>query len=52
MMKKIDQFEVFQQLVRILKYAVDELLINKNKIGYLGGINISILAANLIFISK
>ncbi|CAL5992876.1 Poly(A)_polymerase [Hexamita inflata] len=46
------QFPMFQQLVRILKHACDQLMINGNKIGYFGGINVAILAANLMLISK
>lgn len=35
-----------------MKYAIDKLQITKNKIGYFGGINIAILTANIIYISK
>jgi poly(A) polymerase Pap1 len=51
MMEDLGLFSVFQQVVRILKYGFDQMLITGNKIGYFGGINIVLLTANMMFIS-
>ena len=51
-MQEFGQYPLFQNLVRLLKYAVKTLGLSGNKIGYFGGINVVLLAANLMLISN